>query len=45
MLERSSVLVHADGSVEGRFTVALPARGRTVLGQWASTILLDNLPR
>lgn len=26
-------------------SVALPARGRTVLGQWASTILLQNLPR
>ena len=25
--------------------VALPARGRTVLGQWASSILLQNLPR
>lgn len=25
--------------------VALPARGRTVLGQWASAILLQNLPR
>ena len=25
--------------------VALPARGRTVLGQWAASILLQNLPR
>lgn len=44
VLERTSVLIHADGSVEARFTVALPARGRTVLGQWASSILLQNLP-
>ncbi|KAI3425930.1 hypothetical protein D9Q98_007902 [Chlorella vulgaris] len=45
VLERTSVLILADGSVEARFTVALPARGRSVLGQWASSILLQNLPR
>ncbi|KAL4436891.1 hypothetical protein ABPG75_004030 [Micractinium tetrahymenae] len=45
VLERTSVLIHPDGAVEARFTVALPARGRTVLGQWASSILLQNLPR
>ncbi len=33
------------GDVEARFTVALPARGRTVLGDWAATVLTTNLPR
>jgi hypothetical protein len=33
------------GGVEARFTVALPAKGRTVLGQWALAILVQNLPR
>eukprot|EP00884_Botryococcus_braunii_P022518 jgi/Botrbrau1/8950/Bobra.0148s0063.1 len=33
------------GNVEARFTVALPARGRTVLGDWAATILISNLPQ
>lgn len=45
VLERTSVLVHPDGSVEARFTVGLPARGRSVLGDWASTILTRNLPK
>lgn len=36
VLERTSVQVQADGSVEARFTVALPARGRSVLGQCAA---------
>ena len=31
----------AGGTLEARFTVALPARGRSVLGQWAATILLQ----
>jgi len=31
--------------VEARFTVALPARGRSILGQWAAQILCQNLPR
>lgn len=45
VLERSSVLVHPDGAVEARFTVALPARGRSILGQWAAATLATNLPR
>lgn len=45
VLQRSSVVVAEDGGVEGRFTVGLPARGRTVLGQWAAQILTQNLPR
>lgn len=43
VLERTSVLVDAT-TVEARFTVALPAQGRSVLGQWASRILIENLP-
>jgi hypothetical protein len=35
----------AQGAVEARFTVALPARGRSILGQWAAQILCQNLPR
>lgn len=45
MLERTAVQVHADGTVEARFTVGLPARGRTVLGRQAEAILLDEVPR
>ena len=42
VLERSAVVVTAD-AIEARFTVALPARGRSVLGQWAATILSETL--
>lgn len=45
VLERTSVLIDSLGGVEARFTFALPARGRTVLGHWASTVLVQNLPR
>lgn len=44
MLERSAVLVAPDGALEARFTVGLPARGRSVMGQWAAQILVDSLP-
>ena len=44
VLERTSVLVDSLGGVEARFTVALPARGRTVLGQSAAAVLVQNLP-
>ena len=43
VLERSAVVVTPD-VIEARFTVALPARGRSVLGQWAATILGETLP-
>jgi hypothetical protein len=33
-----------DGSIEARFTVALPARGRSIEGTWAARILLERLP-
>ncbi len=43
VLERSAVVVTAE-AIEARFTVALPARGRSVLGQWAAEILTETLP-
>ncbi len=46
VLERSSVTIDAStGAVEARFTVGLPAAGRTCLGAFAADILLGNLPR
>ncbi|KAK9844049.1 hypothetical protein WJX81_003003 [Elliptochloris bilobata] len=45
VLERTSVVINDQGTVEARFTVALPARGRSILGQWAAQILCQNLPR
>jgi hypothetical protein len=43
VLERTSVLVTSE-YVEARFTVSLPAAGRSVLGQKAAEILVDALP-
>jgi predicted ABC-class ATPase len=46
VMERSSVTMDGvTGELEARCTIALPARGRTVLGDWAATIIIDNLPR
>lgn len=46
VLERSSMMIDAStGVVEARFTIALPAAGRTCLGAFAADILLGNLPR
>lgn len=49
VLDRSSVVIDRSASgapvLEARFTVALPARGRTVLGEWAAEILATTLPR
>ena len=39
------LIVLVQGDLEARFTVALPARGRTILGSWAAQILVSNLPR
>ena len=36
---------YMQGDIEARFTVALPARGRTILGTWAAQILVNSLPR
>jgi hypothetical protein len=45
VLERTSVLLAPDGRLEARFTVGLPARGRSIMGEWAAQILTDHLPR
>ena len=44
LLRSSCVFDTTQGTVELRFTVTLPARGRTVMGQEAYTILITNLP-
>ncbi|KAI8472241.1 MAG: hypothetical protein J3K34DRAFT_213442 [Monoraphidium minutum] len=44
VLERSAVLLLPDGGVEARFTIGLPAQGRSIMGQWAAQILAQNLP-
>ncbi len=44
VLDRSAVLF-TDAGVELRFTVVLPARGRTILGRQAAEILCRKLPR
>jgi predicted ABC-class ATPase len=43
ILERSSTIVR-DECVEVRFVVGLPARGRTILGREAETILFEEVP-
>ena len=46
VMQRSSVSIDpSTGVVEARFTVGLPAAGRTCLGAFAADILLNNLPR
>uniref|UniRef100_A0A1D2A4R6 Isopentenyl-diphosphate delta-isomerase n=1 Tax=Auxenochlorella protothecoides TaxID=3075 RepID=A0A1D2A4R6_AUXPR len=45
VLERTAVQVGHEGHVEARFTVALPAAGRSVLGRWARSVLTEALPR
>jgi len=44
ILERNSVLV-ADGDLEVRFVVGLPAAGRTILGREAVTIFFEEIPQ
>ncbi|KAL4100387.1 hypothetical protein PRIC1_008181 [Phytophthora ramorum] len=44
VIERSSVMVLTNGDVEARFNINLPARGRSICGDWAYTILVDTLP-
>jgi predicted ABC-class ATPase len=44
VIERSSVMVLSDGTVEARFNINLPARGRSICGDWAYTILVETLP-
>ncbi|ETV97053.1 hypothetical protein, variant 1 [Aphanomyces invadans] len=44
VLDRTNVIVAADGSIEARFTVGLPARGRTICGDFAANILTEVVP-
>ena len=44
ILDRTAVVLTPD-ALEARFTIALPASGRTVLGQMAYRCLIDMLPQ
>ncbi|PWG62480.1 ABC-ATPase domain-containing protein [Sediminicurvatus halobius] len=44
VLDRTAALFR-DGAAELRFTVALPARGRSILGRAAASLLTRELPR
>ncbi len=44
VMANTAVQIHGDGTVEARFTVGLPARGRRVLGRQACELLLEDLP-
>ena len=44
ILERSCVVIdRLEGCIEARFTVALPARGRSICGDWAANVLTTTL--
>ncbi len=44
VLPRTTVLVHADGRVEARLQVGLPAAGRRIRGRAAAELLCDDVP-
>lgn len=44
VLQQTATMLHDNGMVEARFTVGLPARGRSVLGKQAADLLLSDLP-
>ena len=44
VIRNTAVLVGADGTIEARFTIGLPAAGRRILGRAAERLLLDTLP-
>lgn len=44
VLERTACLVNEDGGVEVRFTVALPASGRSIEGAWCARVLGERAP-
>ena len=44
VLDRTSMMVGEDGSIEARFRVGLPAHGRTILGQAAAELLTQHVP-
>ena len=41
--ERSAIRIHKDGTVEARFQIGLPARGRRVSGQAAWTLIDEGV--
>jgi predicted ABC-class ATPase len=41
---QTAVMIEADGAIEARFRVGLPARGRRVLGEEAATLLCEIVP-
>jgi predicted ABC-class ATPase len=43
VLERTSLGLHEDGSVDARFRVGLPARGRRILGRAAAELVCTTL--
>lgn len=43
VIERTAVVVHPNGDVEARFTIGLPARGRTIMGDMACQVLTENV--
>eukprot|EP01127_Copromyxa_protea_P016328 TRINITY_DN4829_c0_g1_i2.p1 TRINITY_DN4829_c0_g1~~TRINITY_DN4829_c0_g1_i2.p1 ORF type:complete len:582 (-),score=96.68 TRINITY_DN4829_c0_g1_i2:61-1806(-) len=45
VLERTSIFIGEDGKITARVTIELPARGRSVIGEFAETILLDTVPK
>ncbi|KAJ8611872.1 hypothetical protein CTAYLR_005789 [Chrysophaeum taylorii] len=45
VLSRTSTRVSSRGAIEARFTVALPARGRSIEGRWAADVVCARLPR
>lgn len=45
VLARASVQIAEGGAVEARFRVGLPARGRTIMGAAAATLVTESLPR
>lgn len=45
VLPQTAVRVTADGDVEARFTIGLPANGRRIAGRQAIQLLLEDVPR
>ena len=45
VLANTAAQIHADGTVEARFAIGLPAQGRRVLGPQACKLLLEDVPR
>lgn len=44
VLERTAVMLRPTGDVEVRFTLGLPARGRSICGDYAAEMLCSGLP-